>query len=506
MKIRWGLWASLLLMVNVRAATPERPNLVVMLIDDMGIMDTSLPFLTDEAGKPRKYPLNEFYRTPNMERLAAQGIRFNNLYAMSVCSPTRVSIMTGQNSARHRTTNWISPDSNNKGKNGPPEWNWAGLTGKDVTLPRLLAAAGYRTIHVGKGHFGPWDHEGEDPTKIGFDFNIGGSAMGQPGSYYGKQNYGNVGGKTKRGVPGLEKYWGTDTFLTEALTLEANAAVDQSVKDGKPFFLYFAQYAVHGPHQSDPRFAEHYKDSGKPPQAQAFATLIEGMDKSLGDVLDHLEKMGVAENTLVIFLGDNGSDAPLGQQHVVACAAPLRGKKGAHYEGGMRVPFIAAWAKPDAHNALQQRLRIPAGAVQGQLAAVYDLFPTLLGAAGASNPKDHTIDGASLATLLQGGADPAHRNNFLMHFPHEHRSDYFTVYREGDWKVIYHYFPTAASGGSHYQLFNLAADPFEATDLAASKTDELKRLMKGLVDEMEREHACYPISPETKQPVRPILP
>src|SRR5690606_20180380 len=126
------------------------------------------------------------------------------------------------------------------------------------------------------------------------------------------------------------------------------------------------------PFESDPRFAANYADSGKSPQAQAFATLIEGMDKSLGDVLDQLNKLGVAENTLVFFLGDNGSDAPLGHEHAVACAAPLRGKKGAHYEGGMRVAFIASWAKPNSASAVQKRLAIAPGRIQSQVAAVPD--------------------------------------------------------------------------------------------------------------------------------------
>ena len=151
-----------------------------------------------------------------------------------------------------------------------------------------------------------------------------------------------------------------------------------AVEAKQPFFLYFAHYAVHAPFNSDPRFADHYRDSGKPQPAQAFATLIEGMDKSLGDLLDHLDALGVADNTLIFFLGDNGSDAPLGHQHEVACAAPLRGKKGAHYEGGMRVPLIAAWAGAQPDNPHQRRLPIPAGAIQPQQAAVYDLFPTIL--------------------------------------------------------------------------------------------------------------------------------
>ncbi|MCA9081668.1 MAG: sulfatase-like hydrolase/transferase, partial [Planctomycetaceae bacterium] len=162
---------------------PKRPNIVVFLIDDMGVMDTSVPFLTDENGKPKRYPLNDYYRTPSMERLAAQGIRFNNFYAMSVCSPTRISIMTGQNAARHRTTNWINPDRDNGGPQGPPMWNWNGLSPEDVTLPGVLSKAGYQTMHVGKGHFAPRANPGADPANLGFDVNIAGASFGAPGSY-----------------------------------------------------------------------------------------------------------------------------------------------------------------------------------------------------------------------------------------------------------------------------------------------------------------------------------
>ena len=492
----------------LHAATPTKPNLVIMLVDDMGVMDTSVPFLTDADGKPKRYPLNDYYRTPNMERLAARGIRFNNFCAMSVCSPTRISIMTGQNAARHRTTNWINPDGNNAGPKGPPQWNWQGLTKGDVTLPRLMQADGYRTIHVGKGHFGPRESEGADPRTIGFDINVGGASIGAPASYYGKQNFGDAAGKrAKAAVLGLDKYHGQEIFLTEALTLEANAHVANAVKADKPFFLYFAHYAVHAPFNSDPRFAAHYANSGKPANAQAFATLVEGMDKSLGDVLNQLEKLGVAENTLIFFLGDNGSDAPLGHQHAVACAAPLRGKKGSHYEGGTRVPFIAAWAKPSAGNAFQKRLPIAAGAIQSQQAAVYDMFPTLLALTGKSAPPTHAVDGARLDTLLTGKRDARREETFLMHYPHApHRTDYFTTYRSGDWKVIYHYFPSEVSENSHYQLFNLAKDPFEQTNLAASESTVLKRLMQGLIAGLEKQVAFYPVDKETKAALKPKVP
>ncbi len=496
-----------------RAVAVDRPNIVIFLVDDMGLMDTSLAFLTDREGKPKRYPLNDYYRTPSMERLAKQGIRFNQFYAMSVCSPTRVSIMTGQNAARHRTTNWINERRNNAGANGAQEWNWKGLEKGDVTLPGVLAKNGYRTIHVGKGHFGPKGSNGEEPLNLGFDVNIAGAAFGAPGSYFGEKGYGHQTKRKHHAVPGLEKYHGSDTFLSEALTIEAKKVVAETVGSGKPFYLYFAHYAVHAPFESDPRFADHYKDSGKNKKARAFATLIEGMDKSLGDMLDQFEELGVAENTLVLFLGDNGSDAPLGDQHVVASAAPLRGKKGAHYEGGMRVPFIAAWAKRDADNALQKKLPIPAGKIQGQVASVEDIFPTLLGFTGIEAPANHTVDGFPLQTLLTGKADPTRPEQFLMHYPHGiHRSNYFTTWRDGDWKVVYHTLPEIPTTGGHiqfegghYQLFNLAEDPFESTNLANSHPGELKRMMKGLAKQLKAHQAIYPIDDDGK-PLPPRQP
>ncbi|SMP43051.1 Arylsulfatase A [Neorhodopirellula lusitana] len=482
--------------VFARATSAEatRPNIVVFLVDDMGVMDTSLPFLTDAQGQPQRYPLNDFYRTPNMEKLAATGIRFSNFYAMSVCSPTRASIMTGQNAARHHTTQWISPEQNNRGKFGPPDWNWEGLREDSVTLPRILQSAGYRTIHVGKGHFGPFNKAGADPANLGFDVNIAGRAIGVPGSYSGRLNYGNGIGKRKgkdRAVPHLEKYHGTDMHLTDALTLEAESQIDEAVSSDTPFFLYLAHYAVHSPHQSDPRFADHYVDSGQSQRVQNFATLVEGMDKSLGDLLAYIRERGIGENTLILFLGDNGTDAPIGHEHAVACAAPLRGKKGSHYEGGVRVPFVAAWATPKTENSAQQTLSIPAGAIQSQMGNVCDLLPTIVELTGAPVPNDHVVDGTSLTKLLAGEADAEHSSDFLMHFPHEHRTNYYTSLRSGDWKVIHHDFPGEDSGKLRYQLFNLASDPFEQTNLAENHPDVLKRMMLQLTNHLEQHNAQY---------------
>ena len=169
----------------------ERPNILIFLIDDMGLMDTSVPFLT-ENGASKAYPLNERYRTPAMEQLAKQGLRFERYYANSVCSPSRVSLITGQNSARHRTTQWINPYARNADRYAPTDWNWPGLRENSVTLPSLLSNAGYHTIHTGKAHWGPLDHNGSDPLYIGFDRNVAGAAWGRPGSYYGTQNFTNA--------------------------------------------------------------------------------------------------------------------------------------------------------------------------------------------------------------------------------------------------------------------------------------------------------------------------
>jgi arylsulfatase A-like enzyme len=496
-----------------RLPAADQPNIMVFLVDDMGVMDTSVPFLTDDAGKPQRYLLNDFYRTPGMERLAERGVRFNNFYAMSVCSPTRVSIMTGQNAARHRTTNWINPWNNNAGPQGPADWNWEGLKKDDVSLPGVLRSMGYHTIHVGKGHFGPEGTDGADPANLGFDVNIAGGAFGAPGSYYGDKNYGLGTKRARSAVPHLSKYHRTETFLTEALTIEAKHAVAAAVKAGDPFYLYFSHYAVHAPFDSDPRFAANYSDSGQSRQAQAFATLIEGMDKSLGDMLDQFDELGIANNTLIFFLGDNGSDAPLGHQHEVACAAPLRGKKGAHYEGGMRVPFIAAWARTDSKNVFQQRLPTAAGVIQGQVAVVYDLFPTILNLMGADVPDNHTVDGSNLATLLTGRPDSSRPEQFLMHYPHgAHRSNYFTTWRDGDWKAIYHALPEIRTTGGfiqfeggNYQLFNLAEDPFEQKNLAVSKPEVLRRMMRGMIAGLEAQNALYPVD-KAGRPVKPQLP
>ncbi|MEM9644293.1 MAG: sulfatase-like hydrolase/transferase, partial [Planctomycetota bacterium] len=289
----------------------------------------------------------------------------------------------------------------------------------------------------------------------------------------------------------------------DALTIEALAHVTDAVDEHEPFFLYLSHYAVHSPHQSDPRFASNYSNSGKPERVQNFATLVEGMDKSLGDVLDRLEQLGVAEETILFFLGDNGSDAPLGHEHAVACAAPLRGRKGSHYEGGVRVPFIAAWGKHDVENSKEQSVRIPPGEVQQQMANVCDLLPTICELVGVDLPENHAVDGRSLSRLLTGIADPDHSQQFLMHFPHRHRSSYYSTLRDGDWKVAYQYLKPEDAGGKRYQLFNLASDPFEQNDVADDQPGKLREMMLKLDEQLIAHEAQYPVKDAL---IKPLIP
>ena len=473
----------------------QHPNIVLFLVDDMGLMDTSLPFLCNEKGMAVRHPLNDWYRTPNMERMARQGIRFSTFYAQSVSSPSRTSILTGQNAARHRTTNWINAESNNRDSYGPPAWNWKGISKKTPTLPRVLQKAGYKTIQIGKAHFAPIGGETENPVNAGFDVSIAGSAIGHPGSYYGEHGYGHIKGQKKRAVPGLEKYHRTNTFLSDALTFEAIEQIDKAVEEQKPFFLYMGHYAVHTPFETDPRFIGHYTDPRMSDKAKAFATLIEGMDKSLGDLMDHLEQLDIAEQTLIIFLGDNGSDAPLGDEKGYTSSAPLRGKKGSEYEGGVRVPFIACWGKPDGRNPWQKRLPIRAGAIQQQMGTVMDLYPTLTALAGTQAPKGYTLDGFDLATQLTGERNGQRTEQFLMHFPHQHRGSYFTTYRDGDWKLIYYYNPEMPQWPV-CELYNLKKDPIEVHNLSTTEPDKLKEMVKAMAARMEAEGALYPIDKE----------
>ena len=268
----------------------ERPNIILFMVDDMGWQDTSLPFWTQRT------MYNDRYETPNMERLASQGMLFRQAYACPISSPSRCSLMTGSNAARHKVTNWtleknVSTDLKDSLLT-LPDWNYNGIsrvegernTYRATSFVNLLQAAGYHTIHCGKAHWGARNTPGENPTHWGFEVNIAGSAIGGPATYLSERCYGNAenNGKSHRmAIPGLDNYWHSGVFLTEALTREALKSLDQAKQYHQPFYLYMSHYAVHIPVDRDPRYYAKYLKKGLSEKEAAYASLVEGMDKSL---------------------------------------------------------------------------------------------------------------------------------------------------------------------------------------------------------------------------------
>ena len=469
------------------AAAGDRPNIILFMVDDMGWQDTSVPFDSLPTA------LNRKYHTPNMERLAAKGVKFTAAYASAISSPSRCSLMTGMNEARHRVTNWtLNCDAKvdeQDDRIAVPDWNVNGIqptagiahSTHATSFVQLLQAAGYHTIHCGKAHFGAKSTPSADPLNYGFDVNIAGHAAGGPASYLGEKGFGyNPDGTPWHpngfATPGLDKYHYTPTFLTEALTREALAALD-TVPPSAPFFLYMAHYAVHVPLEADKRFIDKY--SHLHPAEAKYATLVEGMDKSLGDIMDYLDAHNLANNTIILFMSDNGGLAYSG------CGrgggpnelnAPLRSGKGSAYEGGVRVPMIAYW--PGVTQA---------AAECSNYVIIEDFFPTILDMAQVScsaSSLPQITDGVSFVPLLKGERS-ADTRPIYWNTPNIWISTAHDAYREegigatcairrGSFKLIYRY-----KDGSK-ELYNLARDIGETTDLSRSmpgKTAELSGLL-----------------------------
>lgn len=483
-------------------APPERPNIVLFLVDDMGWQDTSVPF------HPETTPLNRRYRTPNMQRLASTGMKFTQAYACSVCSPTRVSLMTGLNAARHKVTNWtLRKNASNDARHPAlkfPQWHVNGLSpqaGIERTthvraLPAWLRGQGYRTIHVGKAHFGAVGTPAEDPRRIGFDVNIAGHAAGGPGSFLGMQNFSAVWRKGDKiwDVPGLEAYHGKEVFLTEALTLEALREVETAVTEERPFFLYLSHYAVHVPFAEDRRFYQEYREAGLDPTEAMYAAMVEGMDHSLGAILDRIDRPDLRDNTIVLFVSDNGGLSAHGRggsPHTHN--APLSSGKGSAHEGGVRVPMLVRWP------------HVTGGAsVCDEPVIIEDFFPTILQMAGLENPTQigGVVDGLSFVDLLRGKPEMDRGSRPLVwHFPNHWGPrgpgiGASSAIRMGDWKYI-HYYDERPD-----ELFHLVEDLSEQTNLATTQPNRKDRLRQQLAAYLEEVGALFPTNKETGRYLR----
>ena len=485
----FALFASIELWAQV-----NQPNIILFLVDDMGWQDCSLPFWD----KPTK--LNATYHTPNMEKLAAKGMMLTNAYSNAVCTPTRVSLMTGMNVARHGVTNWTNVNINTPTdfKDSllqPAKWNYNGLTPERnymnelnhtvvaTPLPQILKEAGYYTILAGKAHFASTDMPGASPINMGFDVNIGGSAAGHPGSFLASKNYRQNDKDTSWAVRGLEKYIPEDLYLTEAITREAIHTLDNR-NHSKPFFLYLSHYAVHVPYDKDIRFYQKYIDAGLTDTEAKYAALVEGMDKSLGDVINYLEKNGLDKDTYILFTSDNGGlslkGSRSGEPHTQNL--PLKQGKGSLYEGGIRVPMIAAGPQ------------IKPGSVSKQYIISEDYFTTILQMANAL-PKTvkQVVDGKSFLPVLQGKQKSIDsQKTIIWHYPNNWTNvnvkgiSWASAIRQGDWKLIYFHKQQIL------ELYDLSKDIEELHDLSALEVAKTKTLANLLTQKLKERNASMP--------------
>lgn len=471
-----------------------RPNVILFVVDDLGWQDTSLTF-----GLPEKM-IGRHFRTPNVARLAARGVQLTQAYSSCpVCTPSRVALLTGVNPARNHITNWVHSGQDTDGAypgTTSPDWNKRGLQPGDArTLPEAFREAGYRTVQIGKAHFGAAGSLGANPTNLGFDLSIAGSAAGNPNSYYGLDNFASKKKDPKdppahNDVPGLEAYHGKDVYLEEALAMEGSRVIAQAAKDRKPLFLWYAPYAVHTPLMANKRLLGPYKSLDA--REQAYATMVESVDRALGTLEGELKKVGMLENTVIIFTSDNGGLSQVARGGLPNLHnLPLRSGKGSAYEGGTRIPLVVAGPGIPKGKILRETWITSA-----------DLFSTMAELAGITvDPKD----GTSFAQAIKSGQESPRKDPVIWHYPH-HRGwggpglEPFTSLREGDLKVIFFY------GSRRWELYNLKNDLGETRDLSLTQPEHLRQMAALMAEQLKEMGAQFPVDTKSGEPIRPMLP
>ncbi|MGE0144188.1 MAG: sulfatase [Planctomycetota bacterium] len=421
---------------------PPPPNIVFVMVDDLGWMDLHVQG-------------NSNFDTPNLDRLAAGGMRFTDAYAAApVCSPTRAACVTGRSPARLAITNHI-PDrwsfydrpaeaggakSTPTGRTLGPAKSRNELPTDCRTIAHRLRESGYRTAFVGKWHLAGADWRTTDPKcfpeSFGFDVNVAGNAMGGPGTFFGPIEMPNY-RKGKRG-----------DYLPDLLAQEAIDQLTAAKAAATPLFLCLWTYTVHYPIEAPAELYARHAGSvgdGEPDMPTRYRAMVEGMDRAVGRVLRALDELELASNTLVVFTSDNG------QMPGASVADPLRGAKGHLHEGGIRVPLIVRWPG-----------RVPAGVVEATPVVSMDFAPTFLSAAGVSS-ESGDFDGVDLSPILFCAAE-LERDALFWHFPHyayHGRNHMGGAVRSGRWKYIHHY------DDEHHELYDLHADIGESRNLHA---------------------------------------
>lgn len=435
-----GVLALPVITTSAALTTNTRPNIVFILIDDMGYADGGC------FG-------SKFYKTPQIDALAASGVRFTSAYAAcAVCSPSRAALMTGKYPARLHITDWIPGEgapANSRFK--IPDWQQH-LPLEETTLAAALKKLGYVTGHIGKWHLGGGEFL---PEHQGFDTNIAGGETGHPASYF--WPYGQKDNAHR--VPGLSDRGGQKgEYLTDQLTDEALNFIEAN-KD-HPFYLNFCHYAVHAPLMGKQELIDEAADRpGADGQSnQVYYAMIRSVDESVGRIIKRLDELRLSDRTVIVFTSDNGGAVHFGKPPATS-NFPLRNGKGSAYEGGLRVPLL---------------IKVPgvtrAGTVCDTPVITMDFFPTLLELVGADKSAARTaLDGVSFAPLLRGENETPHSELFW-HYPHYWNGGKVSPYSVacvGDWKLIRFY-----ESGTE-ELYNLQNDLSETNNLA--KLNPVKR-------------------------------
>lgn len=462
-------------------AQEEKPmNIVFILADDLGWSDTSLYVTTD------------FYETPNIERLAARGVTFTRAYAASpLCSPTRASILTGQTPARNGVTApqahlpevrlkaSIAETSGSKNKIIIPE----SATRLDTSLPtlgKLIKKKGYSTAHFGKWHLGPSPYT---PLEHGFDVDIPHWAgPGPAGSFVAPWKFPDF----------KEKY--ENEHIEDRM---ADEAVEWMRKQDKntPFFMNYWQFSVHAPFDAKESLIKYYRtkvDFKDLQHSPTYAAMVHSLDDAVGKLLDEIDRLGIAENTVIIFFSDNGGNMyngisetlPDGEKFLTPPTSntPLRGGKATMYEGGIRIPAIVVW--PGMTNP---------GTRSDALIQSNDFYPTILKQLNIDKPDNYVVDGVDISPALKG--EKLVRVPIITYFPHQPPVPQWlpasVAVHDGDWKLI-RLFGVGEDGKHDYRLYNLKWDIGEANNLADAYPDKVKEMDAYITSHLENANAVVP--------------
>jgi arylsulfatase A-like enzyme len=446
----------------------EKPSIVFLLADDLGWKDVS-------------FNGSNFYETPNIDRLASQGAFFSNAYSNApICAPSRAALLSGQYGPR---TGFYTNHNSERGESSwraviPPS-NHHQLDLDKVTIAEVLKTHGYKTIHLGKWHV--CDTPDHYPEYQGFDINIAGNKAGKPNTYFSPYGLPNI-------TDGPQGEYLTDRLTNEAINFISN-------NSDEAFFVYLAFHSPHTPLQAIDSVVWKYvpkrNDNGQ--FDPFYAAMIEILDYNVGRIMNHLENLGLDDNTIIVFFSDNGTS------NAVAPDKPLRAYKGTLYEGGIRVPLIIKGPE------------VKSGIVNQTPVIGTDLYPTLLDMAGISNPEGYHLDGVTIRPLLKG-TGKLDREAIFWHFPAYLQGEYgmnkvwrttpVGAIRKGDYKLLEFF------EDGHLELYNLKNDPGEMYNLAEQNPEKsafLYSLLKEWREEMEVQYPLE-INPEYEPSSIPCCP